>query len=499
MALYTARAGGQMAFMLSAVMVGARPFATFAMSRGGTTNVTLITGANGTGKTRLLSGLASQFSGRTRSRGSAVDEVRGSTGAESSETPTRVVAQTFSPFSRFPAEQSRALSLEEYLQPPPERYAAIGFTRSSGLRGSVSKDAVSRIARKLYTHPDQAAPLANALRSLGFEPKLRIEYYRSPVGPNLDLGEVDATKLRVAIEQFLAELAAKSSKSGEEIRIAREIASQSRIALANKLFDAIKALQSSVHLTFDKRGRRAFTIDLPLIGKVPMPREELEGAIILARLGLLRVADCILWTVPGGRWGRETHITPTTAELSIVDASSGEQQLLSSLFGLVAEMQDDSLVLIDEPELGLHPSWQTQFLDLLGSVIQPFSGCHVFVATHSPLLAQRGQELGIPVLSLDEPRRITSISDSPGSVEQTLVDVFELPVRDSTYVGRLLLSLVMSAENDPSSIQHSRARIEELKELYERASIPDDNTLALIHDALTIIEQAASAGEGELQ
>ncbi|MBT9523423.1 MAG: ATP-binding protein [Dechloromonas sp.] len=489
-----------MTFMLSTVTVAGRQFAALNNFDHAANKVTLITGANGTGKTRLLSGLAVQFSGKSHSSDSSVRDVQGVTSSGSLAGPSRVVAQTFSPFSRFPRERTRALSLEEYLQPPSLNYVAIGFTRSTGLRGSVSKDAVSRIARKLHTQPEQAAPLANALRSLGFEPRLRIAYYRSPVGRNLDLKEPDETKLCSAVDEFLAELAAKSNKSGEEIRITREIASQPRVELTKKLINAIRAVQPSLPNAFNEHRRREFAIDLPLMEDALMPRDELEGAIVLARLGLLRVSDCVLWTIPGGRWRKETQNSIVANELSIVDASSGEQQLLSSLFGLVAEMQDDALVLIDEPELSLHPSWQTQFLDLLSLVIRPFNGCHVLVATHSPLLAQRGQELGIPVLSLDENRKSTHTSDAPPSVEQTLIDVFELPVRDSTYVGRLLLSLVMGAEQNPNSAAISRLRIEELQELYERATVPDKNTLALIHDALELIEQGPQErgdGRGE--
>lgn len=481
--------GSRMAFTLSAVSVGGRQFAAIENFVGSANNVTLITGANGSGKTQLLAGLASQFARRPRSL--AAPEVLGSISTDSLNEPARVIAQTFSPFSRFPAERARALSLEEYLQPPTEKYVAVGFTRTGGLRGSVSKDAVSRIARKLYTQPEQAAPLANALASLGFDPRLRVEYYRSPVGPGVDFMEDDEKKLRAAVSDFLEELARKSSKSGEEIRIAKEIASQPRVALADKLLDAIGTLRSSTLPAEDKRGRQAFAINLHLLDVSQTLRDELEGAITLARLGLLRVSDCVLWTIPGGRWRRESSSARYSNELSIVDASSGEQQLLSSLFGLVAEMQNDALVLIDEPELSLHPSWQTQFLDLLISVIQPFAGCHVLVATHSPLLAQRGQELGIPVLSLDEGDRPSTTSVAPTSVEQTLVDVFELPVRDSTYVSRLLLSLVMAAERDSNSAANSRGRIENLKRLYERATIPDEKTLDLIRDALAIVEQGA--------
>lgn len=183
-----------------------------------------------------------------------------------------------------------------------------------------------------------------------------------------------------------------------------------------------------------------------------------------------------------------------------MDASSGQQQLLSSLFGLVAELQDDSLVLLDEPELSLHPSWQARFLDLLIQVLSPFSGCHIFVATHSPLLTQRALELALPILALDDKRPLQPNRDSTVSVEQTLLDVFDLPVRESTYIGRLLLSLVMASERSIEASVSAVKKINELRALYQSAAIQDEKTLALIDDALSIIQSTSDnerAGRAE--
>ena len=447
-------------------------------------NVLLVTGTNGSGKTRLLAGLASQFSGKS---GSQFEEsVQGFTSNDSCREPARVVVQTFSPFSRFPVESRRPLLFKEYLQSNNERYVAIGFTRAGGLRSSVSKDAISRIVRKLFTKPQHATPLAEALYSLGFEPKLRIIYSRSNAGMELNFNEADPHLLKKSIDEYLQELSGRIRKSGEEIRLGRELEKESSHEVADLIFNSIISLREAESLRDKRAGRIGYAINLDLRDHSNSTSPDLEGALTLARLNLLRVADCVLYTTPESEW-RSPKLGNLSFELSIVEASSGEQQLLSSLFGLVAEMADDSLVLIDEPELSLHPSWQTQFLDLLTAVTQPFSGCHIVIATHSPLVAQRGQELGIPVLSLDERRASTSSLPEVASVEQTLVEVFEVPVRDSTYVSRLLLSLVMEAERDENSAKQARLRIEYLKEIYEKAARPDKSTIGLIYDALDIV------------
>ncbi|MNF36628.1 hypothetical protein D3C84_175270 [compost metagenome] len=68
------------------------------------------------------------------------------------------------------------------------------------------------------------------------------------------------------------------------------------------------------------------------------------------------------------------------------DYSAGQWGLFSSLVTLALKVTDDALVLIDEPESALHPSWQRDYVDCLSQAMAEVSGCHVLLATHSPLL-----------------------------------------------------------------------------------------------------------------
>lgn len=63
--------------------------------------------------------------------------------------------------------------------------------------------------------------------------------------------------------------------------------------------------------------------------------------------------------------------------------SSGERQLLTMLYA-VTKMSEDSLVLIDEPELSLHIDWQEE---LLGKMMEQLGGRQIIVCTHSPSIA----------------------------------------------------------------------------------------------------------------
>ncbi len=64
--------------------------------------------------------------------------------------------------------------------------------------------------------------------------------------------------------------------------------------------------------------------------------------------------------------------------------SSGELNLFILLFKINSVIENDALILIDEPELSLHPSWQNEVIPSLQKAFSSYSGCHFIIATHSP-------------------------------------------------------------------------------------------------------------------
>ncbi len=63
--------------------------------------------------------------------------------------------------------------------------------------------------------------------------------------------------------------------------------------------------------------------------------------------------------------------------------SSGEQHEIVLLYNLIFKISQNSLVLIDEPEISLHIDWQQDFLDDL-EAISELSKPQFIIATHSP-------------------------------------------------------------------------------------------------------------------
>ncbi|MEX0808750.1 MAG: AAA family ATPase [Dongiaceae bacterium] len=81
--------------------------------------------------------------------------------------------------------------------------------------------------------------------------------------------------------------------------------------------------------------------------------------------------------------------------------SSGEQHRLILLFELLFEVQRNSLILIDEPELSLHVSWQKSFLDDIDRIIR-LNDFDVILATHSPqLIGRRYNNLSVELAPVE--------------------------------------------------------------------------------------------------
>src|SRR3989344_1727411 len=70
-------------------------------------------------------------------------------------------------------------------------------------------------------------------------------------------------------------------------------------------------------------------------------------------------------------------------EMDLTRASSGEKEILNLLLGVFALNIKNGIVMIDEPELHLHPKWQAILLDLFYKFSEE-RGIQWLIVTHSP-------------------------------------------------------------------------------------------------------------------
>jgi len=87
-------------------------------------------------------------------------------------------------------------------------------------------------------------------------------------------------------------------------------------------------------------------------------------------------------------------------KISIDDLSTGEKTLISKILYLYIKEIEDSIILIDEPELSLHPSWQNKILKLYEKFAKD-NNCQIIIATHSPHIIGSAKNEYIRLLTED--------------------------------------------------------------------------------------------------
>ncbi|WP_153162840.1 AAA family ATPase [Zoogloea sp. 1C4] len=142
-------------------------------------------------------------------------------------------------------------------------------------------------------------------------------------------------------------------------------------------------------------------------------------------------------------------VTKSGKTLFLEQLSDGERGLLALLFDLVRRLaianpnsedpigEGVALVLIDEVELHLHPSWQRRVLRLLQSV---FSRCQFIVTTHSPQVIGQVRPQKLKLLHFDASGRVVKAGAAQSfgmDSSWVLQNIMGVPARDFETEQRL--------------------------------------------------------------
>ncbi len=103
--------------------------------------------------------------------------------------------------------------------------------------------------------------------------------------------------------------------------------------------------------------------------------------------------------------------------MSIDKLSSGEKQIVFRGGFLLKDKESSkgSVVLIDEPEISLHPSWQIEILDFYKNLFidKGVLSSQLFIATHSPFIIHNSKRNNDKVIILTKKDGIVSVLETP--------------------------------------------------------------------------------------
>lgn len=153
------------------------------------------------------------------------------------------------------------------------------------------------------------------------------------------------------------------------------------------------------------------------------------------------------------------------------DMSSGEFAMLSTVLSISAAASEaHTLVLLDEPELSLHPNWQMTLIDNLDRALKN-RVCHLLIATHSHMLVSDlpMKRSSVTQLEKDDEGNLkgtTILECTYGwSAEEILLKVFKTATDRNRYFGERIGKLLEKMGNNTISPDDVRSELDELQEI----------------------------------
>lgn len=164
----------------------------------------------------------------------------------------------------------------------------------------------------------------------------------------------------------------------------------------------------------------------------------------------------------------------TYETFSLYDLSTGEFNMLNSILGLGFAVEQHSIVLIDEPEVSLHPQWQVEFISIISEIFTNYRVSHVIVSTHSPLIVSSVTDNCLIIdLNRDGESSEEKQSFYGASTDEILINHFGLATGRNFFVMDTLQQAVSLIENGKENTSDFRELIPELQKIQAALSEND--------------------------
>lgn len=155
--------------------------------------------------------------------------------------------------------------------------------------------------------------------------------------------------------------------------------------------------------------------------------------------------------------------------ITFKELSEGEQQLLTVLGLLKFTKDEDSLILLDEPDTHLNPIWKWRYLEFLDKVVDRPSTTQIIINTHDPLVigSLRKEEVRIFRIDKSGTLKIESPTVDPRGLDITGIlrsELFSLPSVLSKYM-QLTLNRKRYLQFKIEKKDANLAEIEEFKKI----------------------------------
>ncbi|EOW0835811.1 AAA family ATPase [Vibrio parahaemolyticus] len=360
-----------------------------------------------------------------------------------------IIAVSSGQFDKFPVLQSMGLSSETGIN---YSYVGVQNDRLSSRYDSVLSLKVGEIGHAIvkFSVESKTINLSSLLNTLGFSGKVKLKYEINKHMLSSDFREQD--KLLINGTRYSSVgLGNNDSKLKDE-----------DILSFKQALSYFNELHPSNHENLGM-------IEIDLLGEnVSFEATHLYYA---AKLNALEIKDVLF----DGEHGSS----------SLLLASSGQINLLNIFFGISSCIKDNSLILIDEPEISLHADWQIKFIPLVREVFSKYKGCHYIIATHAPMIISNVGSSHSSILNMTTGDTISSKEFSNQSSDYINSYLFETPGPKNETINREVVSL-LSAISKRKKLTESNIKKARLLIKWSYELIDGDPTKELVN----ILEEA---------
>ncbi|ENG6062462.1 ATP-binding protein [Vibrio cholerae] len=194
-------------------------------------------------------------------------------------------------------------------------------------------------------------------------------------------------------------------------------------------------------------------------------------------------------------------LNPNNCELAIEKSgkfinydflSSGEQNRLLTAIKILSHLENNSVIIIDEPEISLHLHWQQEYHSFLKRIIRGHNGVHIVIATHSPIIVSEAYKTensqAIVILDNDksasESFNYLDVVQGSESFDSIIFDFFNTSTYKSSTVEEKIASILSRKDllgNKDQAISELTKMIGVLNENDEKKNI--------IYEAINLIKK----------
>lgn len=379
---------------------------------------TVIVGKNGTGKSRLLNDVISKFiTVREENSISLIRknerDINNKIDLEVSQIPNKLIAVSTSPYDKFP--------LPRFFKSRPDNNDFYSYVGIRDLRTTdFSLGFMSKIIGQLFLirsiDKEQFGKITEVLKYLGYSDEFHVAF--------------DFRIMNILSETLLGSTNPENDffEAFSRAPIFRPNLQFFRTENDKLDIEKFERFKSILHRISDRRRKRIY--NLILDSKRIDSEIQIEDISFLIEAGVAKLRDVGL---------RKLN---TDKIYKISEASSGEQCIFTTLVGISCNISDNSLILIDEPEISLHPEWQEKYIQLLIETFQNYKNCHFIIATHSPQLISKLSTENCFILQMDSTELKNAKHYANNSVDFQLANIFNSPGFKNEYLSRISFSII---------------------------------------------------------